>query len=104
VEIHPETAKGFSIKNGNWVYIETPTGRIKQRAVLTEGLDPRVIGVDYGWWFPEKEDATLYDCFEANLNRLTSDQPPYNQEIGSTNLRGLPCRIYPAEENDSGVG
>jgi hypothetical protein len=29
---------------------------------------------------------------------LTASEPPYNPEIGSTNLRGILCRVYKMKE------
>lgn len=94
VNINPGTAKKLGIKDGDWVYIETKRGRIKQKADLTKGLDPRVIVADYAWWFPEKGASELYGWAESNINILTDGDPPYNPEIGSTNLRGILCRVY----------
>jgi len=98
VEIHPETAGRLAIDNGDMVYIETKRGRIKQRAVLTESIDPRVIGVSYAWWFPEQGVESLHGWQESNINILTASEPPYNPEIGSTNLRGILCRVYKVNE------
>jgi len=94
VEIHPETARGLGIQDGDWVYIENKRGRIKQRAVLTEGIDPRVVAPSYGWWFPEQGVESLHGWRESNINILTSSDPPYNPQMGSTNLRGMLCRVY----------
>ena len=94
VEIHPKIAKKLGIKDGDWVYIENKRGRIKQKAVLTTGIDPRVVRVDYGWWFPEKGASELYGWAESNVNVLTDNEPPYNHEIGSNQLRGILCKVY----------
>ena len=94
VTIHPETAKNLGIMDGDQVYIETRRGKIRQKAFLSTMLDPRVVGVDYGWWFPEVEAADSYGWRKSNINILTEDRPPFNQEIGSTNLRGSLCRVY----------
>jgi anaerobic selenocysteine-containing dehydrogenase len=98
VEIHPETAGRLAVDNGDMVYIETKRGRIKQRVVLTEGIDPRVIGVSYAWWFPEQDAKSLHGWRESNINVLTPSDPPYNPEIGSTTLRGILCRVYKVNE------
>ena len=95
--VHPETAGKLGIKNGDWVYIETKRGRIKQKAKLSAKVDPRVVIVDFGWWFPEKEASELYGWAEANVNILTDNAPPHNREMGSTNLRGILCKVYRAE-------
>ncbi|MFC2048474.1 molybdopterin dinucleotide binding domain-containing protein [Chloroflexota bacterium] len=41
--------KELGITNGDWVYIETKRGRIKQKTTLSADINPRVIVVDYGW-------------------------------------------------------
>jgi anaerobic selenocysteine-containing dehydrogenase len=92
--IHPETAGKLRIKEGDWIYIETKRGRIRQKATLTASIDPRVVVVDYGWWFPEKEASELYGWAESNVNILTNDKPPFNREMGSANLRGFLCKVY----------
>ncbi len=94
VNLHPETADKLGIKEGDWVYIETKRGRIRQKAYLTTGIDPRVVGVDYAWWFPEKGASSLYGWAESNINILTDDKPPFNPETGATNLRGILCKVY----------
>ncbi len=94
VEIHPKTAAKLGIEDGEWVYIETGRGKIKQKAFLTPGIDPRVVSISYAWWFPEKGISELYGWQESNINILTDDKPPYNPQIGSTNLRGILCKVY----------
>jgi anaerobic selenocysteine-containing dehydrogenase len=96
IYIHPETAIKLGIKEGDWVYVETKRGKIKQKASLTTCLDPRVVGIDYAWWFPEKDVSDLYGWAISNINILTDNNPPYNQEVGSTNLRGILCKVYKA--------
>ena len=97
VFIHPETAARLGIEDDQWVYIETRRGRIKQKAVFSDRLDPRVICADFGWWFPEKKKDALSGWAQSNLNILTDDQPPLSPETGSDNLRGLCCRVYPVK-------
>jgi len=96
VWIHPDTATELDITDGGTVYIETKRGRIRQKAKLTKDIDPRVVGVDYGWWFPEKGPEAMYGWEEANVNILTDDSQPWGAEMGSPNLRGIGCRVYKA--------
>jgi anaerobic selenocysteine-containing dehydrogenase len=91
-EIHPETAARYGIKKGDWMWIETKRGRIRQRARLTRGIDPRVIAVEHGWWFPE-EPAPEYGVWRSNANLLTDNQPPYDPAMGTYQLRALLCRV-----------
>ena len=81
--------------------IETPRGRIAQRAKLTDKIDPRVAGVDYAWWFPERGVGSLFDWDQANANMLTDDRIPSASEMGTPQLRGFLCRVYKAEEGST---
>ena len=98
VEIHPDTAKERGIRERQWVYIETPRGRIRQRATLNGGIDPRVIVAEHGWWFPEiKDPGHGWDI--ANVNMLTDNDPEsHDPAMGSTSLRVLLCNISPCED------
>jgi anaerobic selenocysteine-containing dehydrogenase len=92
VEIHPDTARQFGIESGDWVWIETRRGKIRQRAHLSDGIDPRVINVEFGWWFPERGDGEC-GVWESNANVLTNIEPPYDPAMGTYQLRALLCRI-----------
>ncbi|MFX1256055.1 MAG: molybdopterin-dependent oxidoreductase, partial [Promethearchaeota archaeon] len=94
VLIHPQTAEKLDIKDDDWVYIETERGKIKQKVLISKNVDPRVINIDFGWWFPEKGFSDLFGWKDANINILTDDKPPYNREIGSSHFRGLFCKVY----------
>jgi anaerobic selenocysteine-containing dehydrogenase len=74
VYIHPQTAAGLYISDGDWVTIETQSAKIKQKAVLTEKVDPRVVCADYGWWFPEKGAAAGFGWAESNVNMLINER------------------------------
>jgi anaerobic selenocysteine-containing dehydrogenase len=92
MEIHPDTAKGLGIKSGDWVWIESPRGRIKQRAKLTEGIHPGVVHAQHGWWFPEKEPPE-YGFTESNVNVLAANMP-CDPHTGSESLRAFLCKVY----------
>jgi anaerobic selenocysteine-containing dehydrogenase len=92
VELHPETAKKYGISDGDWVYIESPRGRITQKALITEGIDPRVVNCQHGWWYPE-DLSPSHGWRESNANILTSADPPYDAVMGTYQLRALLCRI-----------
>lgn len=99
-EIHPESAARFGIANGTWMWIETPRGRIRQKAKVTDGIDPRVIHVQHGWWFPE-QSGPEYGVWTSNANLLTNNQPPYDLAMGTYQLRALLCRVTPADAPDT---
>jgi thiosulfate reductase / polysulfide reductase chain A len=93
VEIHPETAQKHDIRDGDWIWIESPRGRIRQKARLTSGIDPRVVNAEFGWWFPE-DGGPEYGVWRANANCLTNSGPPYDPAMGTYQLRALLCRVY----------
>jgi len=98
IEIHPDTAAEYSIKDGDWVYVESLRGRVKQIARLTTGIDPRVVAAQHGWWYPEIQTPD-HGWDKSNINILTDNDPyGYDPYMGSTNLRVLLCKVYPAEE------
>ncbi|UCF30813.1 MAG: molybdopterin-dependent oxidoreductase [bacterium] len=77
VEIHVDLARRKGIADGDWVWIETPVGRCRQRARLTTSHDPDIICSQHGWWFPEQsgEEPSLHGAFESNINITTDDDP-----------------------------
>ena len=93
VEIHPETAKKHGIREADWVWIESPRGRVRQRARLTEAIDPRVVVAEHGWWYPEiKDEGHGWDV--SNINILTDDShASMDPVMGATNLRVLLCKL-----------
>jgi iron-only hydrogenase group A len=92
VNIHPDTAAKYGVADGDWVYIETRRGKITQKAKLMDGLDPRVINCELGWWYPEA-GAPLYGWNESNANILTVSEGPCDPFFGSYQLRALLCEI-----------
>ena len=98
VEIHPETAKKHGIEEGDWVWIESPRGRVKERAKLNDGIDPRVIVAEHGWWYPEM-DGPSHGWEISNINILTDNShESMDPVMGATNLRALLCNISPCED------
>lgn len=92
VEIHPETAEKYGIKEGDEIIIETRFGKITQIAHITDIVDPRMINASYGWWFPEAKAKSLYEWEKSNFNILTSTEK-LGKEFGTPNLKGIGCRI-----------
>ena len=97
VEIHPETAKKHNIQAGDWVWIESPRGRVKERARLNDGVDPRVIVAEHGWWYPEMRGPD-HGWDISNINILTDNShESMDPVMGATNLRVLLCNIQRCE-------
>lgn len=94
VEIHPETAKELGIKNGDWVWVESPIGRIKAKARVYPGLLPNVacmpLGLGhsaYGRW--AKGAGTNPASIAVKVLDEVSGHPLWNLTL---------VKIYKAEE------
>lgn len=99
VEIHPETATKEGIGEGDWVVIESRRGKVRQRARLALGRDPRVVSAEHGWWFPEKPDPG-HGWDESNINILTEDDyEGMDPAMGASTLKTTLCRIYPEKRS-----
>lgn len=99
-QIHPDTAAELEIEDGDWVWIETPIGRTRQQCKYFEGIDPKIVHAEHGWWFPELpgEEPGLHGVWESNINVCTDDNPDLcNQLNGAWPLRTMLCRVYKAE-------
>lgn len=96
VEIHPETAAARGISDGDWVHIESPRDKVKFRARIFDGIDPRVVSAEWGWWFPEKDRTDIEVQLESNINLLTEDAGGLDPGMGATNLKGLMCQVEKA--------
>ena len=103
VAINPALAAKLSIKANELVWIETPIGRIKQKAFITKAVPPDVVQAERGWWFPEKPstDPELMGAFESNINVCLDDDPDTCDEAcGSWCTRAVMCLISKAEGED----
>lgn len=102
VIVHPDTAQRFGLNEGDWAFLSSPRGTIRQKVNLSADLDPRVVVASAGWWYPERKGLELSGWMESNLNILTSSDPPYDPAMGTPILRGMPCRIWSDQKSDPG--
>ncbi|MDR0851134.1 MAG: molybdopterin-dependent oxidoreductase, partial [Clostridiales Family XIII bacterium] len=98
VQLHPNTAAKYGIRDGDWIWIESLRGRITQKAKVTDSMLEGVVNCQIGWWLPERKGDTTYGLFEINANVLTGRNPPFDPAIGTYQLRALLCRI---EKNET---
>ena len=82
MEIHPSTAEANGITQGEWIILETATGRVKLKAKFNDSLHPHVVATVYGWW---------QGCQELKLN----GHDPFSQNGANTNLL-IPNNDYDA--------
>jgi anaerobic selenocysteine-containing dehydrogenase len=93
-QIHPETAAKLGIAQGDWCWIESRRGKIRETADLFAGIDPRIIEADHGWWYPELP-APKHGWDLSNINCLV-DQYAQDPTLGSTTLRAYLVKVYKA--------
>jgi anaerobic selenocysteine-containing dehydrogenase len=74
VEIHPDTAAGLSVLDGEWVNVETVGGKIRLKARYNSALHPKVVCAVAGWWQSCRElGLPAYDPLAskgANINLI----------------------------------
>ena len=98
MEIHPDTAAKYGIKDGDWVWMEGPMGRAKRKAKLTPQMDRRMVSCDHGWCFPGGDPEKFYDVFDLNINN-TLPWIPGKSGFGF-NYKSSICKIYKVQEGE----
>jgi anaerobic selenocysteine-containing dehydrogenase len=100
LEINPATAAELGISNRDRVFVESPKGKIKVRALLTEGIHPKVVHTYHGWYFPSKPFTHKFnlalDWMEQNVNVL-ADEEHKDPDIGAYGLRAYLVKVYKAD-------
>jgi len=81
-EINSSIAANMGIKEGDLVTLESPVGKIKMKATLSDNVLPQVIDVPNGW--PE-----------ANINELV-DNAELDPISGLPPFRTVPCKVMKA--------
>lgn len=100
VEIHPDTAAGLGVRNGDWVNVETVAGRVRLKAKYNDALHPKVVSAPYGWWQACSElGLPGYDPLSpkgANINLIipNTEIDPISASVPHRSRR---CRVSTAE-------
>ncbi len=98
-QLHPETAEKYGISDGDWVWIESPRGKIRQKARVFPGILRGVLMATANCFYPEEPPETYHGLYISNPNLLTNNNhldPMY----GSPDLTCLLCKVYPCTEED----
>ena len=78
IEIHPDTAASLQIGDGDWVNVETASGKVKFKAKYSDTLHPKVVCAPYGWW---QACAPLGPpCLRRTFRRRRQRQPRYCEQ------------------------
>jgi anaerobic selenocysteine-containing dehydrogenase len=96
--IHPKTATELGFAKGEWVWIETPLGKIRQRLEVSDTIPLGTVDTER-WWYPEWDptDSVLYGVMESNANALASDEPEQcDRAYGTWPYRFARCSLSKA--------
>lgn len=98
-DIHPDTAARLGVKGGEWIVVETPSGRVRVQAHLTDTIRPDVVCCTHGWWEACPElGLPGFDPFTeagANQNLLVLNDL-HDPVSGGTPHRSTLCRLVKA--------
>jgi anaerobic selenocysteine-containing dehydrogenase len=95
-ELHPDTAARFGVKTDEWIVVETPSGRVRVQAHVTDAILPGVVCCSHGWWEACPElglpgfDPFTEDGANQNLLVLNDRHDPVS---GGTPHRSTLCRV-----------
>jgi anaerobic selenocysteine-containing dehydrogenase len=98
-QLHPDTAQKYGIEDGDWIWIESPRGRVRQKARVTPGILRGMLMATANCFFPEEPAKGYHGLFISNPNVLTSNDhldPMY----GSPDLTCLLCKVYKCSKED----
>jgi anaerobic selenocysteine-containing dehydrogenase len=102
IELNPATASARGIRNGDWVEVRTPAGRMRARARFSTKLDPRVVVGEHGWWQGCDElgvgDCDPFDPDGTNFN-LTVDAEVRDSVSGTPSHRSNLCEVRPVQRS-----
>jgi anaerobic selenocysteine-containing dehydrogenase len=97
IEINPEDAKEFGVIDGDWVWIENPKDRIRQKACITKTVQRGMALSYHAWWYPEIKDPALnFGMWEVNNNRLLEMGHVGPSGFGS-DIKSTLVKIYKAD-------
>ena len=89
-EINPHTARQLGLSDGDWIWVESPAGRLRVKAKLYPGVMPDVINIPYGLG----HDASDRVDRGRAANALQLVHAPADRISGLPSLFATRVRIY----------
>ncbi|MDR0514008.1 MAG: molybdopterin-dependent oxidoreductase [Coriobacteriaceae bacterium] len=93
-EVNPEDAAELGIEQGDWIWIETKWGKVRQVADLYYGIKKGTICCEHQWWFPELNESG-HGFMLSGIN-CVNDRDAQCPICGASNLRAYLGKIYKA--------
>jgi anaerobic selenocysteine-containing dehydrogenase len=96
--MHPETARRLGVEDRAWVTLEVMGGKgpCRLRVSITDETPPNVVNTGMGWWLPGQ--GPEYGALDININAALDYSGPWDPVSGSSNVRGMPCRVEAIRE------
>ena len=95
--VSPTTAADAGIVEGEWVIVESPTGRVEIKVGVRDSMPDGLVRIPHGWWKPEMERGLAQELSGAlrfaDAMLCPDDEDYLDSEQGIPHLKGLPCRI-----------
>ena len=93
-EINPNDAERMGIEQGDWIWVRSPWGAIREVADLYYGIKQGTVNANHAWWYPEMDTAS--HGFELVGINCTMDKYAECWVCGASQLRGVPVILYKA--------
>jgi anaerobic selenocysteine-containing dehydrogenase len=91
VDVHPDTASRFSLKDGQKALVITPHGRAEFSVHLDDSLDPSVVHAEHAWWFPEQPGPD--HGWRRSCANLLFGHESFDPDSGAEPLKSGLCRL-----------
>lgn len=102
VEMNPADAAKLGLEQGDWVWIESPWGRVREVIDLYYGIAEGSVNANHHWWYPEFDSAS--HGFElVNIN-VINDKYAQCWVCAASQMRGIPVVIHKATAENSPFG
>ncbi len=94
LQLHPETAAAYGVETDDWVTVETAghEGSCRLKVRVTDETMENVARTGMGWWYPETVGPE-HGALDVNVNAALSYDGPKDPVTGSSDIRGIPCRL-----------
>ena len=93
--MHPIDVSREGFEEGEWVNLETPSGKVSARISVQESMKEGHVRVPHGWLYPETRfEAPLSGAFISSDAVLCSDEDEFlDYEQGVPHFKGFPGRV-----------
>lgn len=102
LEMNPNDAEKLGLIQGDWAWIETPFGKIRQCVELSPAVADGRVNLEHSWWFPEL-DQPGHGFNLCGCNCLVNSHAQCEGK-GAPQLRGYLVNIYKATPENSPFG